>query len=190
MSQQSLAATTRRILTVLRSEWMPFISNPKHRAKQTRRAKMLAVMRAPVIRVGLWAGFTHIDYAYVHGDVSRLHIGSGCSTMNTVFNVASGEIWVGDDTYFSHGCYVLTGKHRFHSGKRVGLMDSPPFEEVPRTGNDVRIGRGCYIGANATILANVTIGDNCIIGAGAVVTADIPSESFVTGVPATIKGRL
>jgi len=104
-----------------------------------------------------------------------------------VFNVASGEIWVGENTYFSHGCYVLTGQHRFYEGRRIGLVAGAPLEEVPRTGNDIRIGRGCYIGANATILANVTIGDDCIIGAGAVVTADVPGGSFVAGVPAKIK---
>jgi len=70
------------------------------------------------------------------------------------------------------------------------LVPDAPFEEVPSTGNDIRIGRGCYIGANATILANVTIGDHCIIGAGAVVTTDIPSGSFAAGVPAIIKRSL
>lgn len=169
---------------------MPFLANPKRREERTGVARLWNIIRLPIVRIGLLAGFMHVDYAYVHGDVSRVHIGARCSTMNTVFNVASGEIWVGDDTYFSHGCYVLTGQHRFHLGKRVGLTADPPFDEVPGTGNDIRIGGGCYIGANATILATVTIGDNCIIGAGAVVTNDIPSGSFATGVPATIKRSL
>jgi len=175
---------------VLRSELVPFLSNPKHRDERRGRARLLAIVRAPVIRLGLWAGFTHVDYAYVHGNVSSVHVGARCSTMNTVFNVASGDIWIGEDTYFSHGCYVLTGQHRFYRGRRVGLVPDAPFEEVPSTGNDIRIGRGCYIGANATILANVTIGDHCIIGAGAVVTTDIPSGSFAAGVPAIIKRSL
>ncbi|MEJ7783712.1 MAG: acyltransferase [Solirubrobacteraceae bacterium] len=107
--------------------------------------------------------------------------------MNTVFNVTSGEIWVGDDTYFSHGCYVLTGQHRFYRGRRVGLVANSPYEETPPSGNDITIGKGCYIGANATILARVTIGDNCIVGAGAVVTSSIPAGSFAVGVPATVR---
>ena len=184
---ESLLTKLCRAPSVLRSEWMPFLSNPKHRSERRGRARLLAIARAPVIRLGLWAGFTHVDYAYVHGDLSRVHLGARCSTMNTVFNVASGDIWIGDDTYFSHGCYVLTGQHRFYQGRRVGLVPAAPYEEVPTTGKDIRIGRGCYVGANATILAGVTIGDNCIIGAGAVVTTDIPSGSFAVGVPAAIK---
>ena len=184
------ARETARALSVLRSELVPFLSNPKHRDERRGRARLLAIVRAPVIRLGLWAGFTHVDYAYVHGNVSSVHVGARCSTMNTVFNVVSGDIWIGEDTYFSHGCYVLTGQHRFYRGRRVGLVPDAPFEEVPSTGNDIRIGRGCYIGANATILANVTIGDHCIIGAGAVVTTDIPSGSFAAGVPAIIKRSL
>lgn len=168
---------------------MPFIPNPQHRRNQPLLVRLLSILRAPVVRLGLWAGFPHVDFAYVHGDVPRVHIGEGCSTTNTVFNVISGDIWVGDHTYFSHGCYVLTGVHRYFHGMRVGLLADAPFDEVPRAGNDIRIGRGCYIGANATILANVTIGDNCIIGAGAVVTKDVPSGSFAAGVPARVKQR-
>jgi acetyltransferase-like isoleucine patch superfamily enzyme len=168
---------------------MPFIANPTRKIERRGLVRVLAVVRAPVIRIGLWAGFPHVDYAYVHGDVSRVHVGERCSTTNTVFNVASGEIWIGDDTLFSHGCYVLTGTHRYHHGRRAGLVDAP-FTEVPRSGNDIRIGRGCFVGANATILANVTIGDDCVIGAGSVVATDIPSGSFAAGVPAVVKRRL
>lgn len=136
---------------------MPFFLNPKRREDWRGRAKLMALLRSPIVRLGLWAGFTNIDYAYVHGDPSRVHIGARCSTTNTVFNVMSGEIWIGDETTFSHGCYVLTGQHRFYQGKRVALHADAPYEEVPLSGNDIRIGRGCYIGANATILARVTI---------------------------------
>lgn len=176
-----------RMPVVLRSELMPFIANPKRRQERRLGARLHAVARAPFVRLGLWAGFTHVDYAYVHGDISRVHIGARCSTMNTVFNVSSGEIWVGNDTYFSHGCYVLTGQHRFYQGRRVGLVESSPYDETPASGNDIIIGHGCYIGANATILAKVRIGDHSIIGAGAVVTTSIPAGSFAVGVPATVK---
>jgi len=45
---------------------------------------------------------------------------------------------------------------------------------------------------NATMLHNSQIGDNCVIAAGAVVTEGmkIPSNSFVVGVPARVKGTV
>lgn len=107
--------------------------------------------------------------------------------MDTVFNVISGDIWIGDDTYFSHGCWVLTGIHQFHDGRRVGLAGDAPMEETPSSGNDIVIGRGCLIGAGAAILGGVTLGDNVIVGAGAVVTKDLPSGAFAVGVPAGVK---
>ena len=48
----------------------------------------------------------------------------------------------------------------------------------------VHVGKGTFVGANATILPNCKIGENVIIGAGAVVNKDIPSGQTVIGIPA------
>jgi acetyltransferase-like isoleucine patch superfamily enzyme len=50
----------------------------------------------------------------------------------------------------------------------------------------VRFGRGCFVGANATILPGVTIGDGAVVGAGAVVVVDVPPWHVVGGVPARV----
>lgn len=50
----------------------------------------------------------------------------------------------------------------------------------------VRIGNGCFIGFNATVLKGVTIGDDSIVGAGAVVSKDVPPRSVVVGNPAKV----
>ncbi|MFZ5875374.1 MAG: acyltransferase [Nitrospirota bacterium] len=105
--------------------------------------------------------------------------------MNTLFNVVSGDIVIGDNTLFGHGCMVLTGIHEFFDGVRGDLHD-PPIPETPTHGRDIRIGSGCFIGSGAIILGNVTIGDNVIIGAGAVVSRDIPSNSIAAGIPAKV----
>jgi acetyltransferase-like isoleucine patch superfamily enzyme len=165
-----------------------FVHNPWRR-NHRRHPKLLILLLLPITRIGLLCGFPNVDYAYVHGRLSRLHVGERCSIMNTTFNLVSGDVYIGDDTLFSHDCYVLTGIHRFHNGMRAGLQPESPIEEVPSEGRDVFIGRGCFIGAGATILGNVTIGDNVIVGAGAVVTADVPEGAFVAGVPARIMTR-
>lgn len=51
---------------------------------------------------------------------------------------------------------------------------------------DTYIGKRCFIGANAIIMAGVTIGDEVIVGSGAVVTKDVPSHSIVAGNPARV----
>jgi acetyltransferase-like isoleucine patch superfamily enzyme len=50
----------------------------------------------------------------------------------------------------------------------------------------VRIGEGTWLGAHATVLADV--GRYCVIGAGAVVTRPIPEFSVAVGVPARVVG--
>ena len=162
-----------------------FFLNPKRRQNLSLRSRLRHLLTVLPIRLGLWLGFEHIEYAYVHGDKSRVRLGRNCSTMNTLFNVISGDIIIGDNTIFGHGCMVLTGTHQFFDGVRGDLHD-PPVPETPTHGRDIRIGSGCFIGSGAIILGNVTIGDNVIICGGAIVVKDIPSRSIAAGVPAGV----
>lgn len=162
-----------------------FFLNPKRKAEATFKTKIKNSVKYPFIQFALWCGFQNIDYSYVHGDKSRLSIGKNCSTMNTLFNVISGTITIGDETLFTHNCMVLTGTHNFYKGKRCSLH-TPPLEETPNSGRDIVIGSGCFIGSGAIILGNVKIGDNVIIASGSVVTTDIPANCFAGGVPAKV----
>jgi len=51
---------------------------------------------------------------------------------------------------------------------------------------DVRVGHNVWIGYGACILRGVTVGDNAIVGTNAVVTADVPANAVVAGVPARV----
>ncbi|MDR5740286.1 MULTISPECIES: DapH/DapD/GlmU-related protein [unclassified Caballeronia] len=53
-------------------------------------------------------------------------------------------------------------------------------------GQAATIGDNVYIGPNVCIVENVVIGDSVTIGAGSVVTADVPSNVTVAGVPARV----
>ena len=186
----SVTAYRRRpvaLIEGLGGQRMPFLHNPWRRAHFSARQRIASRLLFPFTRLALAAGFCNIDYAYVHGDLRRLKVGQGCSTMNTLFNTVSGEIRIGDDTLFSHNCMVLTGTHRFHNGERVSLSADSDLVEVPSSGRDVEIGRGCFIGAGAIIVGPIVIGDNVRIGAGSVVTRDIPAGAFAAGVPATVR---
>ena len=138
-----------------------------------------------IIKVGAYLGFTNIQYTYVHGKKERVHLGNNCSTVNSIFNVISGEIHIGDNTIFGHNCMVLTGTHNFKNGIRASLYNSELIE-TPDHGRDILIGKGCWIGSGAIIIGPLTIGDNVIIGAGSVVTKSLPDSCFAAGVPAKI----
>jgi acetyltransferase-like isoleucine patch superfamily enzyme len=40
------------------------------------------------------------------------------------------------------------------------------------------------IGAYAVLIGGVTVGDRAVVGASAVVTADVPADTTVAGIPA------
>jgi acetyltransferase-like isoleucine patch superfamily enzyme len=167
-----------------------YLFNPWRRQHPTQ-PRWLRLLLLPIVRLGLLAGFENIDYGRVNGLPSKLHIGDGCSTMNTVFVTTFGEITVGRDTLFAHDCHVITGTHRFYEGRRASLVPDAPFDEteIPEGNHDVVIGEGCFIGAGTIILAPAVIGDNVIISAGSVVSRDIPSGSFAGGSPARVLGK-
>jgi acetyltransferase-like isoleucine patch superfamily enzyme len=61
-----------------------------------------------------------------------------------------------------------------------------PVREQGIYKRDVRVGHNVWIGYGACILRGVTVGDNAIIGTSAVVTADVPANAVVGGIPARV----
>ena len=77
-------------------------------------------------------------------------------------------IHIGEESYTASGAIIFT--HDFCRGIH----------------RDTRIGKLCFIGANAIIMCGVRIGDNVVVGSGAIVTKDVPSGCIVAGNPAKI----
>ncbi|WP_232425002.1 acyltransferase [Algoriphagus resistens] len=77
-------------------------------------------------------------------------------------------IHIGDESYFASG----------------SIMFSHDFCRDIKT--HTYVGKKCFVGANAIIMAGVKIGDEVIIGSGSIVTKDIPSNCIVAGNPARI----
>lgn len=135
------------------------------------------------------------DTSYIVGDSGKLYLGKRVAVANTVFNLSSGSIYIGDYTIFSYNVMVLTGRHNFFNGERASLapgVNSKSWgggeEEVPSSGYDIRIGKGTWIASGAIITGSVTIGSGVIVAANAVVTRDIPDYAIAAGVPARIIG--
>jgi acetyltransferase-like isoleucine patch superfamily enzyme len=104
-----------------------------------------------------WRAFSLGDYAYVSRYVKM---------------EGSAGISIGNWSTISPGVFIGGGGHR--------------LEDLAPTQAPVAIGRGVFVGANATILGGVTIGDHAVIGAGSLVNRDIPSCGVAVGVPAKV----
>lgn len=108
----------------------------------------------------------------------KLFIGENCHIGKEVFFDLKAPVIIEDSVTISMRVTILThldvGKSPI---KKIGYSD---------TIKKVILKKGCYIGANATILHGVTIGEYAVVGAGAVVTKDVPHFSLVVGVPAKL----
>ena len=87
------------------------------------------------------------------------------------------HIYVGDYTQFGPNVTVASAGHPILPQLR---------QEGYQYNFPVRIGKNCWIGANAVIVPGITIGDNVVVGAGSVVTKDLPSNVVAVGNPCHI----
>lgn len=126
----------------------------------------------------------------------NIKFGKNCfANVNCVF-LDTNSIEIGDNTMLAPGVNVFTANHPSKTTERIvpldddvefnGEYDDDTEYTFTNFSQPVKIGKRCWIGANAIILPGVTIGDNCVVAAGSVVTKDVPSNCTVAGVPARI----
>lgn len=91
------------------------------------------------------------------------------------FQNFAGKIYIGKGTYIASNVGIITANHNPYN------LD----EHLP--GEDVIIGKNCWIGLNSVILPGVCLGDNTIVGAGSIVTKSFPNGNcIIAGNPAKI----
>ena len=127
------------------------------------------------------------DYSYcvkkIMNNVPSL--GKGIKVGNNVgfgthgFFGGAGGVEIGDDTIIGNYVSIHPENHNYKNTEVPIRMQG-----VCRKG--IKIGKGCWIGAKATILDGTVLGDGCIVAAGAVVNGNFPPMSILGGVPAKI----
>ncbi len=121
-------------------------------------------------------------------------IGEGCK-----IRAHEGEVTIGAKSVLGQEC-TISAYQQVSIGReciiadRVMMIDfdhsvaevERPIREQGIYKRDVLVGHNVWIGYGACLLRGVTVGDNAVIGASAVLTADVPANAVVAGIPARV----
>ena len=130
--------------------------------------------------------------------LSGATIGKNVRICSSVMIIGSGSLEIGDNTWVGHRV-LLTSSSCISIGKYVDIAPNayigtgthdvtPSLEKIGgvELSKDIKIGDGCWICANSTILPGVSIGDKCVVAAGAVVSKSFLNRKLIAGVPAIV----
>lgn len=90
-------------------------------------------------------------------------------------NLITTNVRIGDFVVLNLGCTV---------GHDSVINDFAAIMPYVNISGEVTVGKGVLVGSGATIINQLQIGNDTIVGAGAVVTASLPDNCTVVGVPA------
>ena len=107
----------------------------------------------------------------------KVVIGRNVFINSNLLAMSRGGITIEDDVMIAANVQLISNNH-------------DPYERQVLLCKPVRIKKGAWIGAGATILPGVTVGEYAIVGAASVVTHDVPDFAVVVGNPAKVTKML
>lgn len=113
--------------------------------------------------------------------VPELVIGTGCAIGDFAHISCVKKVVLEDHVLLANRVYISDNQHGFSD------IHKPIMHQPVRFTNEVVLGKGCWIGENACIMASV--GRNSIVASNAVVTKPIPDFCVAGGVPAKVLKR-
>lgn len=128
-----------------------------------------------------------------------VQIGNGVRISSSAKILGAGYLSIGDDTWIGPEAFIVCSSEisigaRCDIAPRVYIGDgtheiTPEMDRIAGidTAKPIKIGDGCWLCANSTILPGVTICEKCVVASGAVVTCNFEHQLLLAGVPATIK---
>jgi UDP-2-acetamido-3-amino-2,3-dideoxy-glucuronate N-acetyltransferase len=135
------------------------------------------------------AGTSIWHYTHV---MKNARIGEGCTLGQNVF--VGSDVVIGNNVKVQNNVSIYTGvtleDDVFCGPSMVFTNVINPRSAVPRKDEFQKtlVRRGASLGANSTIVCGNTIGAHAFVGAGAVVTADVPEQALILGVPGRVVG--
>jgi acetyltransferase-like isoleucine patch superfamily enzyme len=113
----------------------------------------------------------------IFGDESRLYVSKTAVVNNALFNLASGNIFIGEHVFFGHNVCLLTGTHEYSKFNEERQIS------VPVSGRDIVIKEGAWIASNSTVIGPCIIGKHSVVGASSLVMKNVLDYTIVAGVP-------
>ena len=109
----------------------------------------------------------------------------------------SSELEIGNDVYFAAGSWIhapggIVVEDEVQLGPYVVLISGDhtlkagSYRYGPGSRAPIRLCRGSWIGAHATVLKGVTVGCGALVAANAVANRDIPDFAIAGGIPARV----
>ncbi len=117
------------------------------------------------------------DFTVINNGVGDVYIGS--DSLIGLGSAIIGPVMIGDKVILAQNV-VVSGLNHAYQDARTAIKDQPIDTKA------IKIGGGCWLGANVVVTAGVTIGEHCVVAAGSVVTKNIPNYSVVVGNPARV----
>lgn len=95
-----------------------------------------------------------------------------------------GDVTVGQRCIFAPNVFVSSGTHTFDALPHMPIQEQERVAPMP--GRPIRILGDCWFGINVVIAPGVTVGRGCVVGANSVVTADLAPYQVAGGNPARV----
>ncbi len=109
----------------------------------------------------------------------HIHVGDDVGINDHCYVTSNYGISIGAGTRIAEFVSIRDYDHEFAD-------PNVPIRKQGLRGGPISIGDDCWIGRSVMITGNVKIGRGCVIGANSVVTKDIPEFSVAVGAPARV----
>ncbi|WP_066022705.1 MULTISPECIES: glycosyltransferase [Clostridium] len=111
----------------------------------------------------------------------NIKIDDGCQFGRRLVISAAHTVRIGKKCIFASNIHITDHNHEY---KKVGIPIM--YQGITSFENEVIIGDGTWIANNCVVVGNVKIGRGCTIGANSVVTSNIPDYCVAVGSPARV----
>ena len=108
--------------------------------------------------------------------LEKMSVGNNVYIAHQCIFIGNGRILINDEVLFGPNVVAVASEHQL-SGGSYRFSASKPREII--------IGRGCWVGANVTLIGDVNIADSSIVAGGSVAKGNLDKpSSLYGGIPA------